>query len=393
MPAPRPLAALSAHNNGVENVVVIEKMPTIGGATAMAGGGMPAYRVDEDEDVTEANIEELFLDLSRIGKFNNNARLTMMQARLSTPTIEWLKEVGVSVTGEPDPEEPIVHYSCEGTASAAINTLYEKVLEAGVPVLLNTRAQHLIMDSEQVVGVEATGSEGQTITFLANAVLMATGGYGNNVDLISDPSILDRVIYYGPVGATGDGHIMMSEIGVPMFNMDKVATKHFGVETEPGYGIHIHWAVAQLFTKTGAIAVNKECERVVDEGGDELDIALASMYQSSDGRLYIVMDQSSYDLFSSILVERNAFTEEELAQMIAENGSGVTKLVRADTLAEAARPSALTAPSWKRRCRRTTRRLLRAKRTRSNANIRRKSAKARTISCRRLPAMPRRWAA
>lgn len=328
-------AALSAHNNGVEDVLVIEKMPSIGGATAMAGGGMPAYRVDEDPDVTEENIEELFLDLSRIGKFNNNARLTMMQARLSTPTIEWLKENGVGITGEPTPGEALVSYGCEGRAAGAINTVYEKVLEAGVPVMLNTRAEHLIMSDGCVVGVEATGSEGQKVTIYANAVLMATGGYGNNTSLISDTSILDRVIYYGPVGATGDGHIMMQEIGVPMFNMDKVATKHFGVETEPGYGIHIHWAVAQLFTKTGAIAVNKAAERVVDEGGDELDIALASMYESSDGRLYIVMDQDDYDLFSGILVQYNAFTQEQLDAMIAENGSGVTKLVRGETLAQA----------------------------------------------------------
>lgn len=142
-----------------------------------------------------------------------------------------------------------------------MNTLYAKVQEAGVPVMLNTRAEHLIMDGDTVIGVQATGSEGQNITILANAVLMATGGYGNNTSLIADTSILDRVIYYGPVGATGDGHIMMKEIGVPLFNMDKVATKHFGVETEPGYGIHIHGTVATLFTTTGAIAVNKECER------------------------------------------------------------------------------------------------------------------------------------
>ena len=260
----------------------------------------------------------------------------MMQARLSTPTIEWLKENGVGITGEPVEGEALVSYGCEGRAAGAINTVYAKVQEAGVPVMLNTRAEHLIMDGDTVIGVEATGSEGQRVTIMANAVLMATGGYGNNTSLISDTSILDRVIYYGPVGATGDGHIMMKEIGVPMFNMDKVATKHFGVETAPGYGIHIHWAVAQLFTKTGAIAVNKECERVVDEGGDELDIALASMYKSSDGRLYIVMDQDDYDLFSSILIKYNAFTQEQLDAMIAENGSGITKLTRGETLAEAA---------------------------------------------------------
>ena len=245
-------AALSSHNNGVEDVLVIEKNACRWWRYLHGWRRHAGYRVDEDPDVTEKNIEELFLDLSRIGKFNNNARLTMMQARLSTPTIEWLKSVGVGITGEPDPDEPLVSYGCEGRAAGAVNTLYAKVQEAGVPVMLNTRAEHLIMDGNTVIGVQATGSEGQNITILANAVLMATGGYGNNTSLIADTSILDRVIYYGPVGATGDGHIMMKEIGVPMFNMDKVATKHFGVETEPGYGIHIHGSVATLFTTTGA---------------------------------------------------------------------------------------------------------------------------------------------
>lgn len=242
----------------------------------------------------------------------------------------------MGITGEPNPDEPLVSYGCEGRAAGAVNTLYAKVQEAGVPVMLNTRAEHLIMDGDTVIGVQATGSEGQNITILANAVLMATGGYGNNTSLIADTSILDRVIYYGPVGATGDGHIMMKEIGVPLFNMDKVATKHFGVETEPGYGIHIHGTVATLFTTTGAIAVNKECERVVNESGDELDIALASMNQSSDGRLYIVMDQASYDVFSQSLINSQTFTQEQLDQFIAENGTGVTKLVKGDTLADAA---------------------------------------------------------
>lgn len=71
-------------------------------------------------------------------------------------------------------------------------------------------------------------------------------------------------------------------------------------------------------------------------GGDELDIALASMNQSSDGRLYIVMDQASYDVFSQSLINSQTFTQEQLDQFIAENGTGVTKLVKGDTLADAA---------------------------------------------------------
>lgn len=328
-------AALSAHQNGVENIIVLEKMPFVGGATSTAGGGMQAYRPDADPKVNEKNIEELFMYWNRSGKFTNNARLTMLAARLSAPTIDWLEnDAGAALTYQINEEQPIVRYSSVGTAAAVINTLYAQVQDAGIPVLLNTRANHLIMDGDRVVGVTATGNKGQELDIRAQVVLLATGGYGNNPDLI--PDSVQNVIYYGPVAPTGDGHIMAKEIGVPLFNMDKVATKHFGVETQPGFGIHIHWAVAQLFTKTGAFAVNKEGLRVVNEGGDELDIALASMHKSSDGRLYIVMDQESYDLFSSVLVQYKAFTPEQLETLIAENGSGITKLVKNDDLAEAA---------------------------------------------------------
>ena len=327
-------AAMSANQNGVENVVVIEKMPAIGGATAMAGGGMQGFIEFDDPAKTQESLEELFLYWCRTGKFTNNARLTMLAAKLSTPTAEWLKGIGVGITGGPKEGDTTASYGCEGLAGTAIKTLYNKVVESGVPVMLNTKAEHLIMKDGRVVGVEATGDKGQKITFNANAVLLATGGYGNNTSLISDTSILDRVIYYGNVGATGDGHTMMKEIGVPMFNMDKVATKHFGVETEPGFGIHIHMAVAPLFTQSGAIAVNKEGGRVVDEGGDELDIALASMYESSDGRLYIICDQASYDVFKAPLT-KFFFSEEQLEGFIAENGTGITKLVKNDTLAGA----------------------------------------------------------
>ncbi len=329
-------AALRASQNGVEDVLVIEKMPIVGGATSTAGGGMQAYNKDADPDVEQANKEELFLYWSRTGKFTNNARLTMMAVDLSTPTIEWMNASGVPTTGGPVEGKPTVSYSCEGRAAGAINNLYAEVQKAGVPVMLQTKAEHLIEKDGRVVSVIATGANGQKITINANAVLLATGGYGNNMDLVTDEDVRTRSIYYGPVCATGDGHMMAKELGIPLFNMDKVATKHFGIETQPGFGIHIHWAVAQLFTKTGAIAVNKAGERVVDESGDELDIALASMYKSEDGRLYMIMDQEDYDLYKSILLQYNAFTEEELDQFIAENGAGITKLVRADTIEAAA---------------------------------------------------------
>ncbi|MEG0935302.1 MAG: FAD-dependent oxidoreductase [Clostridia bacterium] len=327
-------AAISAVENGVKNVIVLEKMPAVGGATATAGGGMAGYKVDEDPKITQKNKEELFLYWCRTGQFTNNARLTMLAAELSTPTLDWLQGtcgVALSDSGE---DGGMVNMGCVDRAAGAIKTLYEKVQQLNIPVLLDTRAEHLLTQDGRVTGVSAKGANGQALTISAKAVLLATGGYGNNPELI--PDSVGNVIYYGPVCATGDGQIMAKEVGAPLFNMDKVAIKHFGIETTPGYGIHIHWAVAALFGETGSFAVSKECERVVNEGGDEYDIAYASMHKSSDGRLYIVMDQPSYDLFSGILIKYNAFTAEQLDQLIVENGSGVTKLVKNDTLAGAA---------------------------------------------------------
>lgn len=83
----------------------------------------------------------------------------------------------------------------------------EQVENSGAEVYLNTRATELIVDeSGNVIGVKAEGSDGTHYTINAQSVILATGGYGNNKDLLSEE--MQSALYYGPQSSTGDGIIM-----------------------------------------------------------------------------------------------------------------------------------------------------------------------------------------
>ena len=68
-----------------------------------------------------------------------------------------------------------------------IPLLQENCDKAGVQTLLNTTATELLTDANgAVVGVKATGSTGETITVNAKAVVLTTGGFGANLDMVTE---------------------------------------------------------------------------------------------------------------------------------------------------------------------------------------------------------------
>lgn len=94
----------------------------------------------------------------------------------------------------------------EGGGAGAAKVLREDVEASGAEVLLNTRASELITDETgAVVGVQAA-DEKTEYTINAKAVLLATGGYGNNKDLLNEE--MKSALYYGPASSTGDGIVM-----------------------------------------------------------------------------------------------------------------------------------------------------------------------------------------
>ena len=327
------LAAIAAAEEGAD-VILLEKMPFLGGATLICGAVTTAAgpRLQLEAGITEDSAELFFLDLMIGGEFTNDARLTWLMAEQGGAVMDWMEDLGVAFDSEPVnwAEHRVPRsFRWTGGGAALIKSLHEAALAKGVEILLNTRATRLVQENGRVTGVVAVGKDGAEQVFSADAVILATGGFGADMDM--RPESLRSVLYYGPVSSTGDGHKMAAEAGADLVFMDKMKVYPHGVEIAPGR--------AQLTTISsvplvsfGAIMVNSNGERVIDETLDIVSLKNKTLEQP-DTQLFIVFDsamKAKLDAMGLAMVFN--YTEEQIEELIAQPG----RIARHDDLAAAA---------------------------------------------------------
>ena len=112
--------------------------------------------------------------------------------------------------------------------SYMIPLLQENCDKAGVQTLLNTTATELLTDANgAVVGVKATGASGETVTVNAKAVVLATGGFGANLDMVVEyKPELKGFMTTNAAGAQGQGIEMATAVGADTVDMDQLSLIH-----------------------------------------------------------------------------------------------------------------------------------------------------------------------
>ncbi|MGI6038386.1 MAG: FAD-dependent oxidoreductase [Limnochordia bacterium] len=323
------LAAIAASDEGAD-VVVLEKMPFVGGATLISGAVSSAAGTRAQlEAGLEDSAELFFLDLMQGGQYTNDARLTWMMAEQGGAVLDWMEDLGVGLALDivPRVEHRVPRaLAWEGGGAGLFRALSQACAARDIPVLLQTRALELTMTDGRVDGVVAVNKDGEEITFKARYVILATGGYGANMDM--RPEKVKDVLYYGPVSSTGDGHRMAEAVGAKLHSMDKMKVYPHGVEIAPTIGKSTsrgsRMAIAQ-----GAIFVNNAGKRVIDETTDMVSLKNKTL-QQPDGRVFLVMDATQFEIFKT---SDAAWSLEEIEGYLQEPG----RMVRSDDLATAAK--------------------------------------------------------
>ena len=334
-------AALSAAEEGAD-VILLEKMAFIGGSSATCGGGLGAAGSSEQIKAgAQDDADAFFTFLLENGHQKNNEALSRLYADHSGEMIDWLLSNGVALTSPEMNDQPYGDYVAVGTGAALMQTLGERINEnEHITLMLQTKAEELVTADGAVVGVKATAADGTSYTIKAKAVVLATGGFANNRDML--PDSVANIVYYGPVSSIGDGHAMAMAVGGQIANTDWIAIKPNGVDTGNGLGKYTQPANKQLWAQTGAISVNLDGVRVTDENASEA--ALNEVYLAQeDESLYTVMDQAAYDLFVSTGIDKLLFTQEEIDGWLAADGAGLPRLVSGDTLEAAAEKMGINA--------------------------------------------------
>lgn len=212
---------------------------------------------------------------------------------------------------------------------------YDSVLASSgmdVDILLATSAEDLIVEDGTVRGVTAQAEDGTNYTIKASSVLLASGGFSGNSDMLKEYNLdWDYPAGHIPTtnvnGHTGDGLAMATKIGADVVDMDLQMLFPFN---DP-----VNFSYEDIMGAFGdSPVVNSEGKRFIDETGDRFMIT-DELMQQTDSLAYFICDKKCSDYPSEerqeTLIRRNllfkADTLEDLAEQIGCDPSVFSKTI------------------------------------------------------------------
>ncbi len=326
-------AAIQAVQDGATDVVILEKMPVTGGNTTRSTGGLNAAGTSYQEaDGVEDSVELFVEDTMKGGKELNDKELVTVMAENSAGAVDWVNEIGgdLSVVGMfGGASVKRIHRPTDTSAVGPmlVKALNAKTEELGIPVLLETTAEKILVDdSGKVCGVTGTDKDGQEFTIDCTAVVLATGGFGANSDMVVEyKPDLAGFCTTNHAGATGDGIAMAKELGAAFVDMEQI-------QTHPTVNPDTQTMYTEGVRGNGAILVNKEGKRFCNEL-ETRDVVSAAILGQTDGECYLVFDQAVRESLAAIesYIKAGIVTEADTPEALGE-AIGIDGAALAETL-------------------------------------------------------------
>ncbi len=369
-------AALTAAENGVK-VIIVESQAAVGGNSVRATGGMNAgdtpYQ-DEAEFGQAAGVEKTLgsidayadnevitklaeevsiqwaayqqnptgyfdtvelmqLDTMIGGKGINNPELVKVLAENSAEGIEWLRKYNIDLVNTGafgGASVNRIHWpKVDGkkvSVGAYMIPLLEEACKANenITILMETTANEIVMVDGAAKGIVATGKTGNTVTVNADAVILAAGGFGANLDMVASyqPS-LKGFMTTNAAGLQGQGIAMAQAVGAAVVDMEQI-------QIHPTVQFDTAALITEGLRGDGAILVNAEGKRFIDEVGTR-DVVSAAEIAQTGSYSWLIVDQRMLDASATIAgyVKKGfVFSGETYEALAAEIG------VPADALAE-----------------------------------------------------------
>lgn len=344
-------AALVAAEAGLK-VTVLEKMPYTGGSLTVSGATVAAANTKFSEGLNLGDSpDKHFFETLKMGDYKNDPVLLKLLTDNAGSSIDWLSDLGVAFKNN-QPDFATEHalydvprtYTIDKGAASVAKLLTEKVKDAGVELLLNTRAVEVIQDrAGRVIGIWAVDKDGKFVRFEADAVLLTAGGFAANIDMLKQfkPGLSEAFTVACPSN-TGDGIRMGRSIGAATTNMSYFSCYPWALNRGNGAFTSGAGRDARLF---GAIHVNADGHRFVDELAEPAIIGEKVVLQQGSTN-FILMDRAMIEaMYAAKKPVLGTWNTIEKFEAEAESGKLVAK---ADTVADLASklgidPAALTA--------------------------------------------------
>lgn len=329
-------AATSARQNGA-SVILIEKMPRLGGNTVLAGGAYNA--VDPKRQKAQGiddSVELFYKHTYEGGDKKGDPKLIKILVENAYPALEWLESLGVTFKDEVftvlGALYPRSHKPTTPVGTGMILAYKDFAEKNGITILYETEAEKLIVKDGRVVGVEAE-SKYNNITLNANkAVVLATGGFAGDVDfrLKYYPHLTENILTTNHPGADAEGLEMAMDVGANLVGMDYIQLLPMGDPRSGSLSGNIETTVEDR------IFVNKEGKRFVAED-ERRDVMTNALFKQKDAYMWVIVDSQTYPTLDT----KNNFNE-SMGDLIAEG-----RAVSANSLDELAQKIGVPANNLK----------------------------------------------
>ena len=339
-------AAVSAHQNGAK-VLLVEKMPNIGGNTIISGSAFNAVDPKrQSAQGIEDSVEKHFQQTYEGGDKQGDPELVRVLVENAYPTIEWLESLGMKFTDKVftvlGALWPRSHKPVEPLGTGYVNTFMNYINEHkdDITVLTEVEAKELLVNADgAVTGFLAEGKNGKITVNAKNGVIVATGGFGANVEMRDQYNTiwpkLTNIKTTNHRGATGDGIIMAEKVNASIVQMENIQLLPMGDPVTGSLSGNIEQGVENR------IFVNAEGNRFVDEGARR-DVMTKALMEQTDSMMWVIVDQHSYptgdtvnnfnETIDSLVKEGRAYkadTLEDLAKQIGVEPENLVKAVEA----------------------------------------------------------------
>ena len=302
-------AAVEAADNGVENIVLLEKMASIGGTTFISQGMIAGYDTAlQKEQNIELTYDQMYDNLMTNALYRLDPELTKITVENAGHTIDWLMErLEVPFTdnilvGYGPLQMMHVMGSEEAKGGMALKAPFEAALEeAGVNLMLETRGTRLVMNEDGSVAGVVAQQGGKEILIDTKAVIIATGGYAYNPELtgLLDPEMAGT-FGIGHPAATGDGIIMANNVGAALTHTNHLMAVLKDYEIMANHNGNSNSAnVSRFIGAPNLVLVNTNAVRFVNEksGGymtQELNRPIFNeMTKTDSGYVWAISDEAT----------------------------------------------------------------------------------------------------
>ena len=315
-------AAVEATNLGAK-VIVVEKMPFVGGNTIRAAGGLNAPGTALQMAKGTFDTPEIaFHDTMKGGHWKNNPDLVRTLVTKAASSVEWLlalggdfRDVGLMAGAS----QPRTHRPTGGAlvGPEVIRTLFTAAKARNIDIRTNTTATELLKDkSGKITGVKVNSKKEGAYTIHATAVVDAAGGFGANNAMVSKyVARLKGFATTNHPGAQGEGLVLAEKAGAQLIDMTEIQTHPTVV---PGNGEMITEAVRG----NGAVLINKDGKRFFNEL-ETRDAVSAAILKQKDGVVFLFFDsdmQKSLKATDNYIKQSYTLTGETLDDIAKKMG-------------------------------------------------------------------------